>query len=149
MDSGDDDATPGRFVNFHSFLAHLMNSSMWLATTEDALRTMRRAFEESHEKESTEIQDAWVMGTAQWILWTGQSLIKLHLDPIGRFRHKGTPIQNIDVIITTKPISLDMWHTWMNEFRKAAESDEFGEECREVAKRAANLMEVLEKSMLK
>lgn len=66
MDPGDDDATLKRFVNFHSFLAHLVNSGMCLATSEDALRTMRRVFEES-----TEIQDAWVMGAAQWILWSG------------------------------------------------------------------------------
>lgn len=75
MDPGDDDATPERFVNFHSFLAHLMKSGMWLAIPEDALRTMRRAFEGSHEKESIEIQEAWVMGAAQWKLWSGQVLL--------------------------------------------------------------------------
>ncbi|OBT53593.1 hypothetical protein VE04_06284 [Pseudogymnoascus sp. 24MN13] len=109
MDPGDDDATLERFVNFHSFLAYLMNSGMCLATSEDALRTMRRVFEES-----TGIQDAWVMGAA----------------------HEGKN-------------ALEKWHTWKDEFRNVPEDDgRHREECRGIAKKAADVMEALEKGML-
>ncbi|OBT80655.1 hypothetical protein VF21_00499 [Pseudogymnoascus sp. 05NY08] len=140
---------PAQYVNHQAFLSLIMDGGFWIPTTRTVLYVMSRTFEGSHENETSDIRDAWIMGAAQWILWTGQSLIKLHLDPIGQMRHKGTPIQNIEVIITTKPITLQMWHTWTSEFRKASESDQFGEECRDVAKRAADLMEALEKAMLK
>ncbi|KFY63057.1 hypothetical protein V496_04219 [Pseudogymnoascus sp. VKM F-4515 (FW-2607)] len=149
FDPGTGDVNPARYVNCQSFLSLIMDAGLWIPTTRPVLYVMSRTFEESHEKETSDIRDAWIMGAAQWILWSGQSLIKLHLDPIGKIRHIGTPLQDIDVIVTTKPITLDMWHTWTVEFQKASESDEFGEECRDVAKRAANLMEALEKAMLK
>ncbi|OBT70328.1 hypothetical protein VE03_00197 [Pseudogymnoascus sp. 23342-1-I1] len=139
MDPGDDDATPERFVNFHSFLAHLINSGLWLATPEDAVQTMCRALEESHEKESTEIQDAWVMGAAQWILWGGQVLFESLLWPYG---DENTIGGGKDALVK--------WHTWKNEFRKVSEDDGHGhgEECKGVAKKAADIMEALEKGML-
>ncbi|OBT90770.1 hypothetical protein VE02_00581 [Pseudogymnoascus sp. 03VT05] len=137
MDPGDDDTTPERFVNFHSFLAHLMNSGMWLATPEGALRIMRGAFEESHDKESAEIQDAWVMGAAQWILWSGQILLESLL----------WPFDDEDIIGGGKG-ALKKWYTWKDEFRKVSGDDGHGEECQGIAKKAADLMEALEKGML-
>lgn len=109
MDPDDDDTTPERFVNFRSFLAHLMNSGMWLAIPGDALQTMRRAFEKSHEKESTAIQDTWVMAAAQWILWSGQVLLESLLLP---YHDDGTISDENDVI--------EKWHLWRYEFRKVA-----------------------------
>jgi hypothetical protein len=149
FDLGADDVDPARYVNYQAFLSLIMDGGFWVPTSRAVLDVMNRTFDESHEKETSDIRDAWIMGAAQWILWSGQSLLRLHLDPIGKLRHKGTLIQNIDVIITTKPITLQTWHRWTFEFRKAAESDEYGKECRDVAKRAADLMEALEKAMLK
>lgn len=137
MDPGDDDSTPERFVNFHSFLAHLINSGLWLATPEDAVQTMRRVFEENHEKESTEVRDAWVMGAAQWILWSGQVLFELLLWPYG---DGDTASDGKDALVK--------WHTWKDEFRKVSEDDGHGEECKGVAKKAAHIMDALEKGML-
>lgn len=108
-DPGDDDASPKRFINFHSFLAHLINSGTWLATPEDALQTMRRAFEENLEKENTEIRDAWVMGAAQWILWSGQVPLQSLL----------WPYNNENIISDGKNV-LEKWHTWKDEFRKVS-----------------------------
>ncbi|KFY27995.1 hypothetical protein V493_03162 [Pseudogymnoascus sp. VKM F-4281 (FW-2241)] len=137
MDPGDDDATPERFGNFHSLLAHLMNSGMWLAIPEDALRTMRRAFEESHEKESIETQEAWVMGAAQWVLWSGQVLLEsLHW-----------PYDDENIIGEGKD-ALEMRHTWKDEFWKVLEEMAHGEECKGIAEKAADVMESLEKGML-
>ncbi|KFZ23054.1 hypothetical protein V502_02464 [Pseudogymnoascus sp. VKM F-4520 (FW-2644)] len=137
MDPGDDDASPERFVNFHSFLAHLMNSGMWPATPEGALQTMRRAFEENHEKENTEIQDAWVMGAAQWILWSGQVLLESLLW-----------LCNNENIISDGKDVLEKWHTWKDEFRKVSEGNGHGEECKVTAKKAGDIMEALERGML-
>lgn len=120
-----------------------MEGGCWTPTTRLALYVVSRTFEESHEKETSDIRDAWIMGAAQWILWSGQSLLKLNLDTINKI-----PPKSVGVIYT-KPITLDTWHTWTVECRKVAESDEFGEECRDVAKRAADLMEALEKAMWK
>ena len=111
---------------------------------------MEITFEEDHNKEASTVRDAWVMGAAKWIIWGGQSLLKLHLDPGDEMVPTGTPSKSeLERIMNLKRITLHTWHTWTSEFRKAAESDGFGDECRDVAKRAADLMEVLEKAMLK
>lgn len=148
FDPGAGNVDPARYVNNQAFLSLMMEAGCWIPTTRPVLHVMSRTFEESHEKEPIEIRETWIMGAAQWILWSGQSLFKLHLDPISRMRHKTTPLRNLEVIITTRPIELDMWHKWASEFRKAANCDDFGEECRGVAMRAADLMEALEKAML-
>jgi Protein of unknown function (DUF3632) len=94
-----------------------------------ALWTIRHAFEENHEKESLAIQDAYVMGAAQWVFWYGQRLFKICGWPWFR---KGN-------------VARKNWHIWKKEFREVASSDKFGEECIAIARKAAERMDVLEK----
>ena len=54
---------------------------MWLLSLDGAMDTIDRAFEESRKDESPEIQEAWILGAAQHILWSGQTLFKLLLWP--------------------------------------------------------------------
>ncbi|KFY34462.1 hypothetical protein V494_06758 [Pseudogymnoascus sp. VKM F-4513 (FW-928)] len=149
IDPGTGDKKPARFVNRQAFLSHIMEGGFWMPSTRPIIYVMARTFGESHEKETSEIRDAWVMGAAQWVLWSGQSIFKLHLGPVRQLRHRDTSIQDTNQITNTAPITLQSWHKWTSEFRKAAESDGFGEECRDVARRAADLMEALEKAMSK
>ncbi|KFY13588.1 hypothetical protein V492_03150 [Pseudogymnoascus sp. VKM F-4246] len=137
MDPGDDDTTPERFVNFNSFSARLLNSGMWVATAEDAFRTMRRALEEGHKNESIEIQDAWIMGAAQWILWSGQIFLESLLWPYDDYN-----------IISVQKDAMEKWHTWRDSFRRVSEGGGHGEECKGVAKRAVGIMEALETGMV-
>lgn len=110
---------------------------MWLPSLDGAMGTIEQAFEESHKGESPQIQDAWVLGAAQHILWSGQTLFKLLLWP-----------RNEESNFSDRGVALGKWHTWKDEFRKVSGDDGRGEECRGVAKRAVDIMEALEKGMV-
>ncbi|KFZ23055.1 hypothetical protein V502_02465 [Pseudogymnoascus sp. VKM F-4520 (FW-2644)] len=149
-DPGSDGEDPVRYVNYQAFVSLVNEGSFWNPSTGDALAIMEITFTEDHKKEASTVRDAWVMGAAQWILWGGQSLLKLHLNPRDEMVPTGILSKSeLERIMNLKRITLHTWHIWTGEFRKTAESDEFGVECRDVAKRAADLMEVLEKAMLK
>ncbi|KFY92493.1 hypothetical protein V498_04904 [Pseudogymnoascus sp. VKM F-4517 (FW-2822)] len=136
-DPGADDSDPARFVNYEAFQAHIMDSGMWLPSLDGAMGTIEQAFEESHKGESPQIQDAWVLGAAQHILWSGQTLFKLLLWP-----------RNEESIFSDREVALRKWHTWRDEFRKVSGDDGRGEECRGVSKRVVDIMEALEKGMV-
>jgi hypothetical protein len=42
---------------------------------------------------------------------------------------------------------MKIWHGWKDGFKGTADSDGFGEECKTVAKRAFEIMDVLENQM--
>jgi hypothetical protein len=132
---GDDGADPSRYVNYQAFVANLMEVGVWLPGPSLALYAMRGTFQESHEGEGPAIRDAWALGAAQWILWNGQGLFKLVLWPgDGKMEEM-------------QQITLKDWHTWRARFREIAGSGKFGEECRTVAGKAANMMDMLERVM--
>ncbi|KAH8694029.1 hypothetical protein BGW36DRAFT_361851 [Talaromyces proteolyticus] len=139
-DPGDDDTEPVRYINFQSFLAHLMGLGLFHADTHDAERAMRLAFEQDHADESIVIHDAWILGAAQWILWYGQELFKLLL-----WKENGEEAFEKD---KTGSTILKKWDSWKGKFEEATgESGGHGDECRKVAKRAVEIMAVLERVM--
>lgn len=90
-DPGDDDADPARFVNYQAFMANLQDIGVWLPGSTDAVQVLNQAFSiTDRESDPAAIQDAWILGAAQWILWYGQGLFKqilcsdppLHQSPV-------------------------------------------------------------------
>lgn len=128
----DDDVTPDRYINFQAFLANLMQAGLWLPSPNGALIAMRGAFEQNNEGKSPAIQEAWIMGAAQWILWNGQGLFKLLLWPTD------TPLKG------EEPFTRKSWQDWTSGFQVIAESDRYGEECMLIAQHSAQLMHALE-----
>ncbi|OBT70379.1 hypothetical protein VE03_00114 [Pseudogymnoascus sp. 23342-1-I1] len=135
-DAGADDSDPARFVNYEAFQAHIMETGMWMPSLDGTMGTIEEAFEKIHKDMRPEIQDARILGAAQHILWSGQTLFKLLLWP--RYEES---------IYKDRGVALGKWHTWRDHFRKASEDDGRGEECRGVAKRVVDIMEALEKGM--
>jgi Protein of unknown function (DUF3632) len=115
----------------------------------------REAHEDTHpEGQKGGIRDAIVMEAAQWILCYGQSLFNQVLFP-GDISSE--ELQHW----TTGPLyhgknGLDpqRWHFWRDGFNAVASSSSrgekgevWGEDCRSVVKKAADMMEALERDM--
>lgn len=134
---GVDGADLSRFVNFQAFQANLVASDIHLP---GYLRTLEDAFDEQQRNsDEPEVRDAWVMGAAQCILWWGQGLYKEVLCPyIEDLNDKSYP---------PRGPTLQRWHEWATGFRQAAQREGAGKESRQVAGRAADMMEVIERCM--
>jgi hypothetical protein len=109
---------------------------------------MRDAFESRPEDEKCPfdgIQEQQILAAAQHILWDGQDLFNHVLSPqrlspeAMQGWHPG-PLYTGD-----HSLSLDRWQFWRTGFLGAAG---FGGECRDVAARAARMMEAFEQNLL-
>lgn len=108
---------------------------------------MRDAFE-------TEPQDDFhqyhVMAAAQWILWDGQEIFKYMANPLrvsddeARIWRLGERCSSSSVDV----ISLARWQLWKEGFKAAAaaEGPKCSNESKNLAERAAALMDAIEKS---
>lgn len=130
---GDDDEPPMYYVNYQAFLANLEDIGLFVPGPRSAILAMRSAFQDIDEKEGPEIRGAWIMGAAQWILWNGQGLFKQLLWP-GNNQ-------------TGMRFDMSVWRAWNNGFKDTAARGDFGKECKNVSKRAFEIMDVLEKQM--
>lgn len=96
------------------------------------------------------LQDQKVLAAAQHILWNGQGLFKQVMYP-GDVPSNGVPVPswNAGPLYKGKPVlSLDRWQFWRKGFEASAGDSSLAEECRNVARKVANLMESLEQSMM-
>ena len=107
---------------------------------------------EHHESRRGVPREIWVLAVAQWILWYGQSLFKqvlfqgeVSLNDLRAWRpgplYKGKA-----------NLSLDRWHFWRDGYSAMASSRKeeekgYSEECRDVAAKAAGMMDALERNM--
>lgn len=144
-----EDMSPAQWVNYQAFQANLgpplscLNFSIW---------NLRDTFEEDHEKEDIALQEARIIGTAQWILWRGQDLFKEVLVPDERW---GLPTHNESAKEKRHRLRLEDGNAltskrWQNAeagFEKAASSQQFSHECRVVAERAAETMDTIKRGM--
>jgi hypothetical protein len=112
---------------------------------------MRDAFESRPEDEKCPfdgIQEQEILAAAQHILWDGQDLFNHVLSPqrlspeAMQGWHPG-PLYTGD-----HSLSLDRWRFWRTGFLGAAGTAGFGGECRDVAARAARMMEAFEQNLL-
>lgn len=97
-----------------------------------------------------QLHDYHVMAAAQWILWDGQEIFKHMANPL--------PVSDVDAQMwrlgdrctsSSMPVvSLARWQFWKEGFKAAGiEDGEGSHECKDLAGRAAALMDVIEKSM--
>jgi len=150
-DPSEEGFTTDRFVNFQAFKANLLDIGAWLPSAAPVMHTMRLILDGYHEEEPQEIQDAWILGAAQWILWNGQLLFKLILYP-GDIWDKSNLKDRVPAESDNPDwidrLTLGKWHVWRQKFVEASTSKNHGRECKDVALRAAEMMTSIEKGML-
>lgn len=113
---------------------------------------MRDAFETDlgANSRALEFHQYHIMAAAQWILWDGQEIFKYMANPL--------PVSEADArswrlgdrctLPSVPVVSLARWRLWKEGFRAAgAEGGDGSQECRDLAGRAAALMDAIEKSM--
>lgn len=144
--------TPIEWVNYHAFLAQLDAVGVWTpGLSSFVVWEMRDAFEEEPEPQG-QFHQYHVMAAAQWILWDGQQIFKYMATPLPvsddevRMWRLGDRFSSSDVAV----VSVARWQLWKEGFKAAAAASEEGEgshECKDLAGRAATLMDAIEKSM--
>ncbi|KAI0479322.1 hypothetical protein GGR56DRAFT_634446 [Xylariaceae sp. FL0804] len=142
---------PKVFVNFQAFVATAMAVGIngknmghsW------GVQTMRDAFETRQKMKSWEVE-SYVMGAAQWILIYGQSLFQHIQCPVSKAEEQqmrdhswrlGDGYPKPDAV---EPRSVDRWRFWRDCFDSAAQDAGSGEECKKVARKAAELMKAID-----
>ena len=123
-------------MNFQAFQAKLLSGGVLDAgPNRSGGEALREAFDEADQRkgDSAQVSDSWVMGAAQWILWGGQRLLFRIFCP-----HENDPSPGVTV---------DDWKRWHGKFIDVADGDAHGEECRIVARKAANMMKMIESAM--
>ena len=142
---------PQVYVNFQAFMAALWAIELWGPGEAQALYAMRDAFEESSANREKWEADSYTMAAAQWILFYGQGIFKMILNPAGidsetdtvwRFGRHFSGSEKL------KPGSVERWRFWQSCFDAAAKDDSSSKECQDLARRAADLMDAIAKSML-
>lgn len=148
---GPDPDRPMHYVNFHAFVANLDERRIFRTDPSWAIWAQREAHEE-RLKGPASTRDEYVLAAAQWILWYGQSFFKeiiysreADLDTLRGWTPG--PLYN-----GTKFLSLHRWRFWRDRYNAVAsggKEDEngFGQECKTVAAKAAEMMDSLEKNM--
>lgn len=159
-----DPRNPKSFVNYHTFVANLYELHVFptdptyaVWALRDAFETTPRAGDSIHEKDDSSIQEkydisiheAFILAGAQWILWYGQALFKqiLFIGHVSSEDRRGWAPG--DLYIGKGTLSLHRWHFWRDGFRATTSdaSGAFSEECKSVAKKAADMMDAIESSL--
>lgn len=142
---------PGHYVNFHAFAANIYECRIFRTDPTWAIWAQREAHEKRLEGLGS-VRDEYVLAAAQWILWYGQSFFKqvlfsgeVSLDEMRSW----SPGPLYD---GTKFLSLHRWHFWRDQYKAVASGEKedekgFGQECKIVAAKTAELMDWLEKNM--
>lgn len=114
---------------------------------------MRDAFEVDPREEEfpfSDVQDQKILAAAQFILWSGQYLLKqvMHFtdeELCTLNACKPGPLYYGD---RSKPLTLGRWRFWKDGFQASTEDSNLSEECRSVASKVVNLMNSLESGMV-
>lgn len=142
--------TPLEWVNYHAFQAQLEASGVWMARMPTfAVWEMHDVFE-MERAGKIGLHQYHVMAAAQCILWDGQEIYKYMVNPL--------PVSDVDermwrlgngcTLSSVAVVSLARWQFWKEGFKAVgAEASEASYECKDLAGRAAALMDVIQKSM--
>ena len=144
------------YVNYNAFMAHLEARHFQNRESRFVYDAMSWAFlhvgREGRFKDPTSSdvdrprRDTYVLGAAQWILWNGQGLLHRAIycrPPAGG---KVSDTRYFDIESTA--MSLDKWRLWKQGFRDAVTEPGASDECKKVALKAADMMDMLERGML-
>jgi len=113
---------------------------------------MRAAFEDERSHEAKKVRSSWILGAAQWILWNGQSIFNLILEPaLYDITYETWPDRGAwdvgSLYNGTAGLSLERWQFWKRRFQEASQDTDLTDECMAVSGRAVAMMEVFEKHM--
>lgn len=145
---------PLLYANVHAFFAELTWPTEPFAFFW-ARVALQDALEEDRSADTSAVRDAWVIGAAQYILRHAaviyaESVKTRKPEPVSislaakikaffaRFKKRA---QEDDPEFTW-----ERWRVWKSGFRATAEDDTYGQTCRNVAERAADLMALQEKA---
>ncbi|KAL2841845.1 hypothetical protein BJY01DRAFT_236210 [Aspergillus pseudoustus] len=145
------DEDVNEWPNLNAFYAHLDARHVFSNHPTFMIWTMRSAFEENPEDDPeyfAGMKDQCILAAAQYILWSGQEQFKRisfigDVNPSTLQDWKPGPLYEGDTGFT-----LDRWRFWKAGFRAAAEDSGVGAEARDVAGKAAGLMDAFENSLL-
>ena len=146
---------PMAFVNVWAFTANLFERRIFRTNPRWAITCSADGLEGGYPGISGmgTTRDIQVLSAAQWILWYGQSLFKQVLDPLKKISRDAQREDDRGPFYRgEKGLSLERWHFWRNGFNAVAlsgeeEKQKYSQECRDVAGKVADMMEVLERSM--
>ncbi|CEJ60589.1 hypothetical protein PMG11_09158 [Penicillium brasilianum] len=149
---GPDSDNPERYVNYNSFLAHLYEHRIFPTDPTYALWAMRAAFEDDRSHEAKEVRSSWILGAAQWILWNGQSIFNLILEPaLYDVTYETWPDRGAwdagCLYNGTPGLSLERWQFWKRRFGDFSQDSNVTDECKAVSARAMAMMDLFEKHM--
>ncbi|KAK1765201.1 hypothetical protein QBC33DRAFT_571765 [Phialemonium atrogriseum] len=147
-EESDPEYSSDRFVNYVAFVANVLAIGIFRPWSRTPLSILSRALERRHNEETPEVRDAWVLGAAQLVLWHGQGLFKLVLSPEDLVEDDKVPRWLVGEPEEHGPIELERWVLWRDRFNEVAGNETYGAECRDVAKKAAEIMDVIKRSML-
>ena len=149
--AGPDAENPSKYINFHAFAANLHERRIFPTNPTWAIWAQREAHETRREGQGS-FHDVYVSAAAQWILLYGQSFFKQVLFP-GDVSSDDLRLWNPGPLYDGKAyLSLQRWHFWRDGFNAVASDEKeeekgFGQECKMVAAKAAEMMDSLEKNM--
>ena len=138
-----------------AFTANLYERRVFRTDPHRAIICLRDAFEGARPGAGDIwiTRDLQVLSAAQWILWYGQSLLKQVLFPTEKVYPDTPEYDDTGPLYNGKSgLSLHRWHFWRDGFITVAssgkdEKQEHSQECRDVAAKAAEMMEAFEMNM--
>ena len=154
LNAGPEPDTQREYINFHAFAANLYERRIFRTDPTWAIWMHRDVFESrnplAHQHGCS--RDIYVLVAAQWILWSGQSLFKQLIYP-GEISSEMMRWWSPGELYDGKPdLSLHRWHFWRDGYNAVASSGNeggtgYGQESKDVATKAAAIMDALEKNM--
>lgn len=142
--------TPLEWVNYNVLLAQLEAAGVWLARMPSyAIWEMRDAFvtDLGANSQDRELHQCHIKAAAQWILWDGQEIFKYMANPLP-VSEGDTRLWQIGdryTMLAVPEVSLARWRLCKEGFGAAgAEGGDGSQECRDLARRAAALMDAIE-----
>lgn len=153
--TGPDSEKPRNYVNFHAFASNLWERRIVHTSPTWAIWAQRGAHEGRNPSIDTPgvPHDIYVLAAAQWILWYGQSLFKQVLFP-GEVSSDDLRKWSPGPLYDGKAhLTLHRWHFWRDGYNAVAFSEKekekgYSQECKNVAAKAAAMMDALEKNMM-
>ncbi len=147
-----DEESPLTYVNFQAFAANLLAYHVYPIDPTWTIWAHRDALEGGSTAVGV-VKEALIMGAAQYILHSGQTLFKYMLVTCELLASQDKSWEPGPLYKGKPAFSLHRWRFWRDAYEAVSKTDNISEkgrhnqECRDIAGRAAKLMESLEESL--
>lgn len=140
---------PAERPNLMAFYAHIAATGIFGSSPVFAIWTLREAFEEKRapwKRTFKGERDQWILGAAQFILYNGLQMLKETCCP--EMEEELKALEPGLLCFGEHKLTRRRWDFWREGFKKAAEGEgKLSDECKEVARKAANLMVAIGESL--